>query len=208
MKSSALFETEQEAVAKARPARRDEFIAGRSAARLALAAIGGPQVAIAVGPRREPLWPQGYTGSITHCDGFCAAVVCRAAAARGLGLDAEPRQALAADVAPLVCSEAEYPKNWTAPAPASTVIFTAKEAYLKTAATVCGEIVAFEQIAVRFTSFTARGGDFTVRRRDHGRTAQAYQGAWTLLGDHIVTGVWALAEGAQRPLAEADRSWA
>ena len=54
--------------------RRGEFSAGRRAARRALAAVGGPAVALPVGPFGQPLWPAGFGGSITHDGRFAVAV--------------------------------------------------------------------------------------------------------------------------------------
>ncbi len=42
----------------------------------------------------EPLWPAGFRGSITHCDGYVAVVAATEGAVPCLGLDAEPAAAL------------------------------------------------------------------------------------------------------------------
>ncbi|MEK8104565.1 4'-phosphopantetheinyl transferase superfamily protein [Micromonospora sp. M12] len=42
------------------------------------------------GPRREPLWPPGIVGSITHCAGYRAAAVGLASDVAAVGIDAEP----------------------------------------------------------------------------------------------------------------------
>jgi 4'-phosphopantetheinyl transferase EntD len=47
-----------------------EFAAGRSCARKALAASGHAPVAVLQGAGREPVWPQGIVGSITHCSTY------------------------------------------------------------------------------------------------------------------------------------------
>jgi 4'-phosphopantetheinyl transferase EntD len=57
-------------MARATPARRCESAPGRRCAREALAILGGPRVAILAGHFRDPVWPFGYVGSITHCQGF------------------------------------------------------------------------------------------------------------------------------------------
>jgi 4'-phosphopantetheinyl transferase EntD len=84
-------------VAGAAERRRREFAAVRACARTALAELGVPPVAVPpdVGAaqawaRRAPLWPDGVTGSMTHCDGYRAAVVVRRDVLAAVGVDAEP----------------------------------------------------------------------------------------------------------------------
>jgi len=90
----------QRAVAK----RQAEYLAGRLCARAALKASGGGGVVPGTDEERAPVWPQDFCGSITHGDGWAAAVVARASAWRGLGLDVESRlddtraQRLAAEI--------------------------------------------------------------------------------------------------------------
>jgi enterobactin synthetase component D len=71
--------------------RQAEFLAGRFCARRALEACAPEHAArtIAIGANREPLWPAGIVGAITHTAGFASVAVARAEAARGIGLDAE-----------------------------------------------------------------------------------------------------------------------
>lgn len=84
------FPGEQDVIAKAVPGRRAEFITARRCAREALSHLGYPPVALRPGPRREPLWPDGVAGSITHCTGYRAAAVTRTSELASLGIDAEP----------------------------------------------------------------------------------------------------------------------
>lgn len=71
------------------PRRQAEFFFGRWAARAALLAQGLPPHPVGVGAVREPLWPAGVVGSVTHINGLAAAAVAPAATYVGLGLDAE-----------------------------------------------------------------------------------------------------------------------
>ena len=84
-----LWPEEAAAVQHAVEKRRREFAVGRMLARAALAAIGDPPSAIPTGNHREPVWPAGIVGSITHCAGYCAAAVARDAMVVALGIDAE-----------------------------------------------------------------------------------------------------------------------
>ena len=79
MDRGGLFPEEEALVAGAVTKRREEFAAGRNAARAALAGLGPPPCPLLRAGRRAPAWPQGIVGSITHCSGFCCAVVAPAA---------------------------------------------------------------------------------------------------------------------------------
>ena len=81
-------------VAQAIPKRRREFARGRVSARQVLAELGVPSVSLLVGPKREPLWPEGIVGSITHDDRLCVVAVARAEKYAGLGVDVEPDEPL------------------------------------------------------------------------------------------------------------------
>ncbi|ACO79482.1 4-phosphopantetheinyl transferase protein [Azotobacter vinelandii CA] len=69
--------------------RQAEYLAGRLCARQALQRLTGTPGVPAVGEDRAPQWPAGVVGSITHGDGWAAALVGRADAWSGLGLDTE-----------------------------------------------------------------------------------------------------------------------
>ncbi|GGY81935.1 4'-phosphopantetheinyl transferase [Pseudoduganella plicata] len=76
------------ALAHAVPKRQGEFFFGRWCGRAALA-YHGREGTIGVGPAREPLWPRGVTGSITHSHGIAAAVAVPRSTCRGVGIDIE-----------------------------------------------------------------------------------------------------------------------
>jgi enterobactin synthetase component D len=121
--------------------RRAEFVAGRRAAQLALAALapalGSAQVGI--GPRREPVWPAGVRGAITHAAGLAAAVVGWSDRVRGVGLDIEAPIAAdaAAAIAEKVLTPGErarlFPDGWNDPEARRrlTLAFSAKESVFK-----------------------------------------------------------------------------
>lgn len=89
-----LFPDEEALVGNAVQKRRREFTTGRHLARRALAELGVAPAALLPGPRREPLWPSGLVGSITHCAGYRAAAAARQTAIVTLGIDAEPDEPL------------------------------------------------------------------------------------------------------------------
>ena len=79
------------AVRHATRKRQAEFLGGRIAARAALAARGLPGCILGTGSKREPLWPAGWTGSITHSHNVAMAVALpsRPNLPNGIGLDIE-----------------------------------------------------------------------------------------------------------------------
>lgn len=102
-----IFPGEEALVANAVTGRRREFVTARRCAREALGYLGYPPAPIGTGPQREPLWPTGVVGSITHCTGYRAAAVALARDVRGVGIDAEPNALLPRGVVKLVASAAE-----------------------------------------------------------------------------------------------------
>lgn len=149
--TSALYPEEAMDLGMAVESRRREFATGRSCARRALHKIG-----IAAGPirrnaTREPLWPPGIVGSITHCPGYRAAAVARQQAILSIGIDAEIHDALPDGVLDLVVS---YERSWLDRAPAGIhwdrVLFCAKESVYKAWFPITGRWLGFEDVVVTF----------------------------------------------------------
>ncbi len=71
--------------------RQAEFLFGRLAARLTLNDVAPTTSAaeVAIGPTREPIWPPGIIGSISHCDRVAAAIAEPQGTRRGIGIDLE-----------------------------------------------------------------------------------------------------------------------
>ncbi len=105
-----LLPEEQACLKSASEKRSREFTTGRTCARRALAEIGVNPTPILPGSSRQPLWPAGVTGSITHCEGYCAAAVARRDRFMTIGIDAETHEQLPAGVVEIVALEAE--RRW------------------------------------------------------------------------------------------------
>jgi len=84
-----LFSEEKECLGVVVEKRLREFTTGRVCARKSLLKLGISPCPIRIGPQREPIWPKGITGSITHCTGYCAAAVARSVDLASIGIDAE-----------------------------------------------------------------------------------------------------------------------
>jgi 4'-phosphopantetheinyl transferase EntD len=89
------------------PRRAAEFRTGRACARQALAQFGFRNWPLLPTPTREPRWPEGLVGSITHADDYCAAAVARARSCAGLGIDVETIGRVSPAIAALICTENE-----------------------------------------------------------------------------------------------------
>jgi 4'-phosphopantetheinyl transferase EntD len=85
-----VFPGEEDLVANAVENRRREFVTARRCAREALAKLGHAPTPIRRGPMREPQWPSGLVGSITHTRGFRAAAVAPRSVLSSVGIDTEP----------------------------------------------------------------------------------------------------------------------
>ena len=140
-------------MARATPARRAEFAAGRAAARDALRGIGLLPFAIPMAEDRAPVWPRGVVGSISHHDGECLAIVARKQRLDGLGLDLEARTDLPGDLWPEILTGAEM--DWLGAQPTARrgglarIIFSAKEATYKALYPVAGKVVGFDAMTIR-----------------------------------------------------------
>ena len=115
--------------------RQREFALGRDCARRALAQLGVEACDVPVGERGAPQWPEGFIGSISHTDGYAAAVVARREHFRHLGIDAERIGRVTREIAGklFVSEEMEALARLDGNAweHMATVLFSAKEAYYK-----------------------------------------------------------------------------
>ena len=159
--ADVLLPEERACLARAVPKRMAEFAAGRLCARAALAQLGFGGVAVPMGADRAPRWPPGTTGSITHTDGFCAAVVTRVAKMRAVGLDVEPVASVKPHLWRRICTPVEIDMLQGLDAgsaiEAATLIFSAKEAFYKCQYTLSSEWLGFADISISVES-----GSFTV----------------------------------------------
>ncbi len=84
-----IYPIEWELVKQAVPKRQYQFALGRIAARTALAQLAIPPQPILQGECREPLWPDGIVGSISHTGDIALASVAFRSEYDGIGLDIE-----------------------------------------------------------------------------------------------------------------------
>ncbi len=146
--------------------RTQEFAAGRVCARLALAEFGIRDVSIAMAPDRQPLWPEGMVGSITHTAGYCAAVVARRERVAALGIDSESNSGVGAHLWRSICVAPELAWLDTLPeherVPAATLIFSAKEAFYKCQYTLARQYLGFHDARVELDDWNGKRGRFSI----------------------------------------------
>lgn len=174
--------------------RRSELAAGRSLARLALQRLGVAPVAIPAGAKREPVWPAGVVGSITHCRGYCAAAVAPAADFAAIGIDAEEHAPLPPDVLELVTRPEE--REWIRRRAGGGVcwdrlFFSAKESVYKAWFPLMRRWLGFEDASLVFDTGagTFRANLVSERVPVDGRELTGFDGRYLVHGDHVLTAV-------------------
>jgi 4'-phosphopantetheinyl transferase EntD len=190
-----LFPVESEAVARALPLRRMEFAAGRTCARRALQKLGIGPVPIPKGAGRDPVWPPGITGSITHDREICAVAVARNGTVRSLGIDLEKAVPLPADLIPDVCAPGELERFDLADPPASCgwpkILFAAKEAVFKCVFPLTRQLFEFhavelepagERSELRVSQCRAPGAEKIA--------ADSFRIRLTMAADRLLVGCW------------------
>ncbi|QGU04863.1 4'-phosphopantetheinyl transferase family protein [Corynebacterium comes] len=102
---------EQALVSHSVDIRKAEFGDARWCAHQALHDLGRCEdEPILRGERGMPLWPENITGSMTHTEGFRAAVVAPKTHVRSMGLDAEPAEPLPREVISSIARPGEMPQ--------------------------------------------------------------------------------------------------
>ncbi len=160
--SAPLSDAETALVARAVDSRRREFRVGRACAHRALARLGIAGHTIGAHPERDPVWPDGIVGSITHtvdCGGRlrCVAAVAPTRVAAGIGIDAEPSTPLDDDLMALVCRPGEVASG---DRDAAKVVFCVKEALYKAIFPLTRRFLEFSDVS---TTVSLADGTFTAR---------------------------------------------
>lgn len=146
---------------RAVPDRRNAFHLGREAAHAALAKLGRDDGPILHGNSRDPIWPVGIRGAISHSAHVGVALVAHAAYTDGVGVDIETRRS-APELHDQVPRDEE--RRWLATMPlaarddAVMALFSAKETIFKAFFPRVGRFFGFEAASLEPTphGFRAR----------------------------------------------------
>lgn len=189
----AVFPGEEAMVARAVGKRRREFVTARRCARQAMSRLGVPPQPILATADREPLWPAGVVGSITHCEGYRAAAVASARTFAAVGIDAEPHESLPDGVLDLIGQPVERDQiarlGRSSPATCwDRLLFSAKEAVFKAWYPLTGVWLDFDDADLAFSP-----GEFSARllktapRRDGGPPPAEFAGRWLVRRSLVLT---------------------
>ncbi|MFB7596701.1 4'-phosphopantetheinyl transferase [Streptomyces sp. NPDC056160] len=198
---AALYPEEQAVMLRAVAKRRREFAAVRECARRAMEKLGVPRQPVLPGAGGAPGWPAGLVGSMTHCDGYYAAALGRAADVASLGIDAEPHEPLPQEVLPAVTlpderhlldrlAEQRPDVHWP------KLLFSAKESVYKAWFPLTGEWLDFTEadVDIRTSPGAPHTGTFRARLLVPGplvgeRRLTHFDGRWTVRAGLLATAV-------------------
>ena len=195
--SAYLFPEEASGLSGAAVSRVKEFATTRTCARHALQQLGCPALPIGRGRNREPIWPAGFVGSITHCRGYRAAAVAMQSDVIAIGIDSEPHVELPPDILNQVAfgrerfflEQVDRGIHW------DRVLFSAKESIYKAWYPITGRWLGFEDVEVTFRSGESA---FDVRLVVpppivDGRRIAEFSGRYMVRDDLLLTAVVLLA---------------
>jgi len=187
-----LLGAERASIAGAAAPRALEFAAGRHCAREALRALGCEPVPVLRREDRQPAWPPGIVGSISHASGYCGAVVARSSTCLGLGFDVEEwgrmRPALWRRIATpreieWLRAQGDLGARW------ATLLFSAKEAFYKAQYPSSATFLGFQAAAFH----AAGSGRFEIELlRDVpavGRAGARFAGRYATDAERCYTGI-------------------
>jgi 4'-phosphopantetheinyl transferase EntD len=161
-----LSEAEWRSIAHCAAPRIRDFTAGRLCAHCALRALGVEAFSLLSAPDRSVLWPSGISGSITHTDGYAAAVIGRLSEVGSLGLDCERIEDVSAPLWQEICTSAELEQlaRWpdAGRERAAALCFVAKEAFYKAQFALCGEQLGFDAVRIDVHEAAQASGAFQV----------------------------------------------
>ena len=196
-----LYPEEEALVARAVDKRRREFTVVRACARRAMDKLGVPPQPVLPGERGAPRWPDGLTGSMTHCADYCAAALVRAADLASLGIDAEPHEPLPRGVLGAVAlpAESERLRGLAADRPEvhwDRLLFSAKESVYKAWFPLTRTWLDFSEADIDVSGGPAGPADGTFRARllvpgpvVGGRRLGHFEGTWTVRHGLVATAV-------------------
>jgi 4'-phosphopantetheinyl transferase EntD len=146
--------------------RIQDFARGRACAHRALGELGIRDFSLLAGQKREPIWPQGITGSITHTAGFAAAVVARRADIASLGVDCEIIESVDEELWERICTPTEQARLERLPVVErrrqAALTFAAKEAFYKCQFALSHEWVGFEDVNIEPLDWPASAGSLRI----------------------------------------------
>ena len=155
-------------LAKAAKKRRAGFLAGRFCAKNALFLLGTSNTSILIGEQRNPIWPDGIIGSISHSADTAVSVVAEQKNLLGIGIDVEA--VVGSNIESIkhmfaTKTELELIHSTCCNAEESlTALFSSKESFFKAAFPSMNRYIDFDSIVLVNIDSTKQVFDFDVVR--------------------------------------------
>ena len=177
----------------------DAFQPVRHCAQRAMGELGLPPAAILPGEHREPSWPPGVVGSLTHCTGYRAAAVAHQRDVVTVGIDSEPHEPLPPDVAGAIALDEELVGLTELTAADSAVcwdrvLFCAKETVYKAWFPLTHRWLGFEQASITINPPMIGHSDGTFCARllvsgpvVAGEVLTRFDGRWLISNGLVIT---------------------
>lgn len=206
-----LLPAEAASLGEVPPERHREFAAGRACARHALALLGVEGFPIVAGADRVPIWPPGFTGSITHCAGFAVAAVARTETFDAVGVDVETAALLDERTLEVVCTASERAAIARAPTTRlergvwAKVFYSAKETAYKCAYTCDRVFLDYHDLEV---SVDPDSGEFDVvvtPAAETGAPARHVRGKFVVESGYVAAAAVIPVEGCDERAAGSSR---
>lgn len=166
-----------------------EFSLGRACAREILAALGYAEFPLRVGDARQPLWPPGLTGSISHAGDMAICAIAPVQDIAGIGIDIETVTHESFDLLEMVASSRERAAMTAMPADfhyLPKLLFSAKESVFKCQFPLTRQWLEFQDVSLAL-DFAHRGFATTITDRNE---TLAITGTWDVTDRYILTVAW------------------
>lgn len=147
-----LHPSELEIIRNTSRKRQLEFSTGRHCAKTALAKLGIGDFPVMRNENREPLWPKGFVGSISHCRDLCGAVIAKQTDIKAIGFDIENIRELKQEIEKLTCTPQEI--TWLSQQTSYTynelviLLFSLKEAIFKCISSYSNILLSFKDCSI------------------------------------------------------------
>jgi 4'-phosphopantetheinyl transferase EntD len=176
--------------------RRNEFYAGREAARIALSNCDLPLCVIPVGVNRSPSWPVGIIGSISHSDKWALAVVSNLSSnftCCALGIDIESDEPLPSDLIDIICSVKEREHLLLLDTKAFCpfkLTFSLKESVFKSLHPYVSTYFDFKDVVI-YINIESQTAVFDLKNNAlFSEFGFDLVGAFSYVANHVITCVW------------------
>lgn len=172
--------------------RQQQFAAGRLAARQAIEASGHAPAFPARGDDRQPLWPEGLVGSISHTDRYALAAAAGSDSIPSVGIDIEALREMGTGLRQKLLTENETSRLEQAGRYDDAHVlqlFSYKECVYKAVYPLFGRYIGFGEVEISATDDGLRAACTDPAHPAAGLVARL-RGDALLDNDHIITGCW------------------